>query len=101
MPGRPGSADRRPGGPLSSEHGTAYPVVPGPMTRVSDRAAFADAVAHSGGLPFLALALTRGTQVMPLLEETAARLKGRPWGVGILGFVPKELRDEQIGRAHV
>ncbi|MDE0890779.1 MAG: SDR family NAD(P)-dependent oxidoreductase [Planctomycetota bacterium] len=86
----------RPGGPLASEHGTAYPVVQGPMTRVSDRSAFADAVAHSGGLPFLALALTRGPQTTPLLEETAERLKDRPWGVGILGFVPKELREEQM-----
>ncbi|MCH2105101.1 MAG: SDR family NAD(P)-dependent oxidoreductase [Planctomycetes bacterium] len=86
----------RPGGPLSAEHGTAYPVVQGPMTRVSDRATFADAVAHGGGLPFLALALMRGPQVAPLLEETSERLKGRPWGVGILGFVPKELREEQM-----
>lgn len=86
----------RPGGPLASEHGTAYPVVQGPMTRVSDRSAFADAVARSGGLPFLALALTRGPQAAPLLEETAERLKDRPWGVGILGFVPKELREEQM-----
>ena len=86
----------RPGGPLAAEHGTAYPVIQGPMTRVSDRSAFADAVAHSGGLPFLALALTRGPQMTPLLEETAERLKDRPWGVGILGFVPKELREEQM-----
>ncbi len=86
----------RPGGPLAAEHGTAYPVVQGPMTRVSDRASFADSVAHSGGLPFLALALMRGPQVTPLLEETAERLKGRPWGVGVLGFVPKELREEQM-----
>ena len=31
----------------------AYPIVQGPMTRVSDRAEFAAAVAEAGGLPFL------------------------------------------------
>src|SRR5262249_51697475 len=34
--------------------------------------------------------------VRALLEETKRRLAGRPWGVGILGFVPLELRQEQL-----
>ncbi|HEX5944819.1 MAG TPA: beta-ketoacyl synthase N-terminal-like domain-containing protein, partial [Acidimicrobiales bacterium] len=86
-----------PGHGVAASVGTTYPVVQGPMTRVSDRAAFADAVAGGGGLPFLALALLRGeTEVRPLLEETAGLLGDRPWGVGVLGFVPKELRDEQL-----
>ncbi|HEY7070307.1 MAG TPA: beta-ketoacyl synthase N-terminal-like domain-containing protein, partial [Acidimicrobiales bacterium] len=86
-----------PGAGVAATTGTAYPVVQGPMTRVSDRAAFAEAVAGGGGLPFLALALLRGeSEVRPLLEETAARLGDRPWGVGVLGFVPKDLRDEQL-----
>ncbi|WP_261569496.1 type I polyketide synthase, partial [Frankia gtarii] len=66
------------------------------MTRVSDRAAFAREVAAAGGLPFLALALMRGPQVRALLEETAAALGERPWGVGLLGFAPPELRAEQL-----
>ncbi|HEY8544227.1 MAG TPA: beta-ketoacyl synthase N-terminal-like domain-containing protein, partial [Acidimicrobiales bacterium] len=87
----------RPGNGVSPSLGTRYPVVQGPMTRVSDRAAFAAAVAEGGGMPFLALALLRGeTEVRPLLEETKALLGERPWGVGVLGFVPKELRDEQL-----
>jgi acyl transferase domain-containing protein/NAD(P)H-dependent flavin oxidoreductase YrpB (nitropropane dioxygenase family) len=86
-----------PGAGVAGTTGAAYPVVQGPMTRVSDRAAFAEAVAEGGGLPFLALALLRGeSEVRPLLEETAARLGDRPWGVGVLGFVPKDLRDEQL-----
>ncbi|HEV7759628.1 MAG TPA: beta-ketoacyl synthase N-terminal-like domain-containing protein, partial [Acidimicrobiales bacterium] len=86
-----------PGHGVAPELGTRYPVVQGPMTRVSDRAAFAAAVAEGGGLPFLALALLRGeTEVRPLLQETKELLGERPWGVGVLGFVPKELRDEQL-----
>jgi acyl transferase domain-containing protein/NAD(P)-dependent dehydrogenase (short-subunit alcohol dehydrogenase family)/NAD(P)H-dependent flavin oxidoreductase YrpB (nitropropane dioxygenase family) len=85
-----------PGAPLAAAHGTRYPVVQGPMTRVSDRAAFAAAVAEGGGLPLLALALMRGLDVRRLLEETRDRLAGQPWGVGILGFVPPDVREEQL-----
>jgi acyl transferase domain-containing protein/NAD(P)H-dependent flavin oxidoreductase YrpB (nitropropane dioxygenase family)/NAD(P)-dependent dehydrogenase (short-subunit alcohol dehydrogenase family) len=81
---------------LARSHGTLYPIVQGPMTRVSDRAAFAANVAEAGGLPFLALALMRAPQVAVLLEETRRAIGSKSWGVGILGFVPSELRREQI-----
>lgn len=85
-----------PATPLAASHGTLYPVVQGAMTRVSDNPQFARAVADAGGLPLLALALLRGREVGDLLARTAEELKGRPWGVGLLGFVPQEIRDEQI-----
>src|SRR5262249_30676160 len=44
-----------PDSPLAKSHVTKFPILQGPMTRVSDTAAFADAVASGGGLPFLAL----------------------------------------------
>ncbi|HEY4442566.1 MAG TPA: nitronate monooxygenase, partial [Candidatus Elarobacter sp.] len=44
------------GSRFASARGIRVPVVQGPMTRVSDRAAFAAEVAENGGLPFLALA---------------------------------------------
>ena len=75
-------------------------VVQGPMTRVSDQAGFAAAVAAEGGLPFLALSLSSGEQTRILLEQTAAALGGRPWGVGILGFVPPEVREAQLAAVH-
>lgn len=77
-------------------HGVRPLVVQGPMTRVSDRAEFAAEVAAAGGLPFLALALSNGEQTRALLEQSAVQLDGRPWGVGILGFVPPEIRDAQL-----
>ncbi|HET7035951.1 MAG TPA: nitronate monooxygenase, partial [Thermomicrobiaceae bacterium] len=85
-----------PESPLAQFHGTRYPIVQGPMTRVSDTAEFATEVAEGGALPFLALALLRGPEVETLLEETRRRIGDRPWGVGILGFVPPELRAEQL-----
>jgi acyl transferase domain-containing protein/NAD(P)H-dependent flavin oxidoreductase YrpB (nitropropane dioxygenase family) len=84
------------GAALARSHRTLYPIVQGPMTRVSDIAAFALAVAEGGALPFLALALMREPEVKALLEDTRTRLGELPWGVGILGFVPPELRQEQM-----
>ncbi|HEY2154038.1 MAG TPA: beta-ketoacyl synthase N-terminal-like domain-containing protein, partial [Isosphaeraceae bacterium] len=90
------------GSALARSHRTRYPIVQGPMTRVSDRAEFAAEVAGAGALPFLALALMRAPEIEALLEEASRQLGDRPWGVGILGFVPPELRAEQLEviRAH-
>ncbi len=84
------------GSELAQSHGTEFPVVQGPMTRVSDVASFARAVADGGGLPFLALALMSGGQARQLLSETKQLLGQLPWGVGVLGFVGRELRAEQF-----
>jgi acyl transferase domain-containing protein/NAD(P)H-dependent flavin oxidoreductase YrpB (nitropropane dioxygenase family)/NAD(P)-dependent dehydrogenase (short-subunit alcohol dehydrogenase family) len=84
------------GSPLARSHRTEYPIAQGPMTRVTDTAAFAAEVAGNGALPFLALALMRAAEVGTLLEETRKALGDKPWGVGILGFVPLELRAEQL-----
>ncbi|MEU2776113.1 nitronate monooxygenase, partial [Streptomyces sp. NPDC007162] len=81
---------------MSRALGTRLPVAQGPMTRVSDRAAFAAAVADDGALPFLALALADGARTRELLTEAKAALDGRPWGVGVLGFAPEELRNAQL-----
>jgi acyl transferase domain-containing protein/NAD(P)H-dependent flavin oxidoreductase YrpB (nitropropane dioxygenase family) len=85
-----------PGAPFAAAHGLRFPIAQGPMSRVSDRARFAEAVADGGGLPFLALTLMTGEEVRVLLAETKQLLGDRPWGVGILGFVPAEIREQQL-----
>lgn len=81
---------------LAESHKTEYPIVQGAMTRVSDTAEFALSVAEGGGLPFLALSLMRGEESDILVSKTKELLKDKQWGVGILGFVPAELRNEQM-----
>ena len=66
------------------------------MTRVSDKAEFAQAITEGGGLPFLAMALMREDEADALLKETKELAGGLPWGVGLLGFVSLELRKEQM-----
>ncbi len=82
--------------PFAESHGIKYPIVQGAMTRVSDTSEFALKVAEGGGLPFLALALMRKNEIEPLLQECKEKLGTLPWGVGMLGFVPPELRQEQL-----
>ncbi|MDQ7910390.1 SDR family oxidoreductase [Phytohabitans sp. ZYX-F-186] len=85
-----------PDAPLAQALGIRIPVAQGPMTRVSDEAPFAAAVAADGALPFVALALADAEQSRRMLTEAAAALGEAPWGVGVLGFAPEELRAAQI-----
>ena len=86
----------RPDAPLARTLGVRLPIAQGPMTRVSDEAGFAAAVADAGGLPFIALALANAEQTRRMLTEARAALGDRPWGVGVLGFAPEALRAAQI-----
>lgn len=81
--------------PLAAAHTTQYPILQGPMTRVSDVAPFCQLVAEHGGLPFLALGLMKPEEVQRLLDETREALGDRSWGVGLLGFVPQNVRQLQ------
>ncbi|OZV76982.1 polyketide synthase [Micromonospora echinospora] len=89
-------ASLAPGAPLARAWGVRIPVAQGPMTRVSDVAGFAAAVADDGALPFIALALASGEQSRRMLREAVQALGERPWGVGILGFAPEEVRAAQL-----
>ncbi|HWR47202.1 MAG TPA: hypothetical protein VN327_06245 [Pseudonocardiaceae bacterium] len=92
-----GAADAlRAGAALSRALGTVLPIAQGPMTRVSDQAGFAAAVAEHGAMPFVALALANREQTHALLNQTQTALGDRPWGVGVLGFAPEETRAAQL-----
>ena len=86
----------RPGSALAQTLGVNLPIAQGPMTRVSDEAGFAAAVAAAGAMPFIALALANAEQSRRMLTEAAAAMGDRPWGVGVLGFAPEQLRAAQI-----
>ncbi|WP_405888788.1 SDR family NAD(P)-dependent oxidoreductase [Streptomyces sp. NBC_01136] len=80
----------------SSAFGSELPVAQGPMTRVSDQAAFAAEVSTHGGLPFIALALSGAEQTRTVLEQTRDALGDAPWGVGVLGFAAEEIKAAQL-----
>ncbi len=82
--------------PLAQSHGTRYPIVQGPMARVSETPAFAYQVVQKGALPLLALGEMPAQEVDGLLRETRSLLKDNPWGVGLLGFLPHDLYMEQV-----
>lgn len=81
---------------LAKDLNITFPIAQGPMTRVSDVAPFANAVAEAGALPFVALSLLKGDRAKELISETKKLAGNKTWGVGILGFAPQELRDEQL-----
>ncbi|MFI6335801.1 SDR family oxidoreductase [Streptomyces sp. NPDC050535] len=85
-----------PGGTGSQALGSRLPVAQGPMTRVSDQAAFAAEVSRAGALPFIALALSGADRTRAVLEETREALGDRPWGVGVLGFADEEIKAAQL-----
>ena len=82
--------------PLAESLGIRYPIVQGPMSRVSDTPAFSAEVARAGGLPMLAFALQKGEGLRRMLAQTKETLADLPWGIGLLGFAPAPLLEEQI-----
>lgn len=82
--------------PLARAHGTRYPIAQGPMTRVSDNAEFAAAVAREGALPFLALSLLTETRCRELLTATKTAVGEYSWGVGVLGFADAAVLAPQL-----
>ena len=76
--------------------GTRFPIVQGPMSRVSDTPAFAKAVAEAGALPIMAVAMTADNELEQMLKNTARELGQRPWAVGVMGFLPPDFYAKQL-----
>ncbi len=85
--------------PLAQALGVRLPIIQGPMTRVSDSPEFARAIAEGGALPMVALATVKGAPLQTMLSRSAELLAGKRWGIGLLGFAPQELLDEQLAEA--
>lgn len=84
------------GSPLATSHGTRYPIVQGPMARISDKAAFLAQVAEGGALPMVALSELRSSEIKEVLSEVKKYLGDHLWGVGLLGFIESDLLKSQI-----
>jgi malonyl CoA-acyl carrier protein transacylase len=74
----------RPGTALAREHGTALPLIQGPMANISDNADFAAQVLEAGALPFFAV----GSLPAPLAESMlkGAHEKVKTFGAGLVGI---------------
>jgi acyl transferase domain-containing protein/NAD(P)H-dependent flavin oxidoreductase YrpB (nitropropane dioxygenase family)/NAD(P)-dependent dehydrogenase (short-subunit alcohol dehydrogenase family) len=84
-----------PGGETAKGLGSLYPLVQGPMARISDTPEFLRGVADAGALPFLAMGLMTGERASEALAGTAAAMGDKPWGAGILGFAhPKTVLEQ-------
>jgi NAD(P)H-dependent flavin oxidoreductase YrpB (nitropropane dioxygenase family) len=86
-------ADGRDHEQLAAGLGLRFPIVQGPMTRVSDTAEFALAVAEGGALPMVAFALLKGQAL-----ETLLNAPPRCWARAALGHRPARLRAAEPAR---
>ncbi|MDR2896805.1 MAG: nitronate monooxygenase, partial [Propionibacteriaceae bacterium] len=76
-----------PGSVLAEELGVRYPIIQGPMARVSDQPQFLSAVAQAGAMPMLAVGMASADELAASVEAVGAELGEHPWGVGLLGFI--------------
>ena len=72
--------------PLAKELGIKYPIIQGPMARVSDIPEFIKKVSDAGALPFLALSVMEGQVLRETVAKTVEILGNQSWGISLLGF---------------
>lgn len=82
--------------PLAQFHKTDYPLVQGPMARITTHPDFAKETAKAGALPFVALAGLTTEERRCLLKDARSLLGERPFGAGIAGFCSEEELEEQV-----
>lgn len=81
---------------IAEQFGVRYPIIQGPMSRVSDNAEFAASVARGGALPTIAAAMLTAEALEKVLVKTAVLIPDSPWGVGLLGFIDSGHLQSQI-----
>jgi len=79
---------------LARELGTEFPVIQGPMARVSDEAEFLKCVADAGAMPMLAIGMATPESAESMLNKAQQTVTG-PWGAGLLGFLPQAQFEAQ------
>jgi acyl transferase domain-containing protein/NAD(P)H-dependent flavin oxidoreductase YrpB (nitropropane dioxygenase family)/acyl carrier protein len=81
---------------LAQELGVRYPIIQGPMARVSDTPQFLTEVARAGALPMLAVGMASAAQTQEALTATENQLGEAAWGAGLLGFIQPAAFDAQV-----
>jgi acyl transferase domain-containing protein/NAD(P)H-dependent flavin oxidoreductase YrpB (nitropropane dioxygenase family)/NAD(P)-dependent dehydrogenase (short-subunit alcohol dehydrogenase family)/acyl carrier protein/3-hydroxymyristoyl/3-hydroxydecanoyl-(acyl carrier protein) dehydratase len=82
--------------PVAKEMGTAYPIIQGAMSWITDVPEFARAVAMAGGLPTLALGFRNRQQLEGHLRQLKEVLAGRTYAVNIVALAENPYLDEQL-----
>jgi len=81
--------------PFARKLSLTYPVIQGPMARVSDTAQFMLDVADAGAMPMLAIGMSSPEATAAMLAETGRVVSPSPWGAGLLGFIQPAVFDAQ------
>jgi len=80
---------------FAQEMGTEFPIIQGPMARVSDEAAFLSCVAAAGAMPMLAIGMATPEATASMLKRASDLVRPKPWGAGLLGFIQQAQFDAQ------
>ncbi|MCL2482188.1 MAG: nitronate monooxygenase, partial [Propionibacteriaceae bacterium] len=81
---------------MAESLGVRYPIIQGPMARVSDTPAFLHEVAEAGAMPTLAIGMSTPETTAELLASTAEVMGDLPWGAGLLGFIQPTVYEAQV-----
>ena len=73
-----------------------YPIIQGPMSRVSDNAEFAKVIADHGAIPTIAAAMMAPQKLDMVLDATINQVGEKAWGVGLLGFLESNTLNKQF-----
>ncbi|MFO7885454.1 MAG: beta-ketoacyl synthase N-terminal-like domain-containing protein, partial [Desulfobacteraceae bacterium] len=74
----------KPGSPLAEAHGTALPLIQGPMANISDNPEFASQVLEAGALPFFAVGSLPEHLADDMLKKGTSKVK--TCGAGLVGI---------------
>jgi len=92
----PATSRRLQDGPGARALGAPYAIIQGGMSWISDRVAFARAVAEAGGVPTIALGMMDRPALERTLGDLPRALDGRPYALNVITLPENPHRDEQL-----